>query len=209
MNPKQVMQFCAPEDDPRDYLHHPFKQNGMVYATNGAMLIELFPKHYNDIVCEQEKPDCSFVDGVFDEIRDGDYLPIPEIAKPATRECTFCGGTGKSGVCSECGGLGYIVCDLGHEHDCEKCGGTGSIKGEDQDCIECSGSGEVFDNPAVLLTAHDGSLIHVDWRLLQKFKALPGVKYAIGRFARSELQESNVAAFVFDKGRGLLMPMYP
>jgi RecJ-like exonuclease len=27
--------------------------------------------------------------------------------------------------CDECGGKGYLECDLGHDHDCEECDGSG------------------------------------------------------------------------------------
>ncbi len=27
--------------------------------------------------------------------------------------------------CDECGGIGYQECDLGHDHDCEECAGSG------------------------------------------------------------------------------------
>ncbi len=27
--------------------------------------------------------------------------------------------------CGECGGTGYQECDLGHDHDCEECDGSG------------------------------------------------------------------------------------
>ena len=32
--------------------------------------------------------------------------------------------------CNQCDGDGYQECDLGHEHDCEKCNGRGEIKGD-------------------------------------------------------------------------------
>ena len=45
------------------------------------------------------------------------------VEKEDDEEETYC-----EGECPDCQGYGYQECDLGHEHDCEECNGTGKIQ---------------------------------------------------------------------------------
>lgn len=53
------------------------------------------------------------------------------VVKLPKRPCP-CGG---KSTCRECGGKGYRVCNLGHEHDCDECDGTGHA------CDDCGDTG--------------------------------------------------------------------
>lgn len=53
-------------------------------------------------------------------------------------ECPECDGVGLGMDCSSCDGEGYEECSLGHEHECDRCGGEGRYA-----CIACDGSGEI------------------------------------------------------------------
>lgn len=49
--------------------------------------------------------------------------------------------------CSKCGGDGYLECDLGHQHDCENCWGTGNISNgtPDPELLTVTIDGHWFD----------------------------------------------------------------
>lgn len=34
---------------------------------------------------------------------------------------------GQDDTCEKCGGLGFVQCDMGHEHECEDCEGDGKV----------------------------------------------------------------------------------
>lgn len=52
--------------------------------------------------------------------------------------CTVCGGDGhlNHANCGRCNGRGYVVCDLGDEHDCKNCHGKGFTADK---CTACDG----------------------------------------------------------------------
>lgn len=47
--------------------------------------------------------------------------------------------------CLECEGSGEVECDLGHDHECRSCNGSGHVVGK---CAECNGDGYINCNIA-------------------------------------------------------------
>jgi hypothetical protein len=119
---------CKDTGNNRPYYKQPFKQDGMYYATDGHVLIfmpsEICQLDYRD----QDKPACKGVIPI-----EGESVPInislleAEInAKtPLVDEFLI-----KERECSNCYGEGEVECDMGHDHDCPDCDGSGIIEGK-------------------------------------------------------------------------------
>lgn len=58
--------------------------------------------------------------------------------------------------CRTCSGEGTLECDLGHEHECEDCGGTGASDGEELHvaCPVCEGKDPLLSGSVGLLGNH-------------------------------------------------------
>ena len=128
--------FCETDPDCRyPALLKPFVIGGIRLATNSRMAVfqptsepdSLFPlgsvvprleKIYSEIVgveCENDWPE-TFPD------------------------CPSCGQAGEVSVfiCQQCKGECYLTCDLGHDHDCDKCNCRGTTKtGTSQEARPC------------------------------------------------------------------------
>ena len=122
----------------RTALAKPFTRDGFTYATDGRMAVRVEAR-------ENEPGD--------EKALDAAKLFEPELAKPhtehawpvvpepVTKICGKCDGRGKFSKCADCDGDGVQVCDLDHEHECERCGGSGQLPGNDSACITCNGTG--------------------------------------------------------------------
>ena len=84
--------------------------------------------------------------------------------------------------CGPCGGLGYQECDLGHEHDCVDCRGTGQFL---QSCDEAGEGVEILGEEFAR-------------RYVWVIGKLPGMKLC------PQLYE-HMLGFTFDGGKGGLM----
>ena len=60
--------------------------------------------------------------------------------KAYLRQCEKCEGRVD---CLECEGSGEVECDLGHDHECRSCNGSGHVVGK---CAECNGDGYINCN---------------------------------------------------------------
>lgn len=192
-----VTQFCSLADT-REYLLKPWRCEQGIAASNGHVLV---------LVSD---------DG-------GEYQPEPESfkGKIAEFETKFTGGPewidvvsiqlGDSGICKYCRGRGcnYVVeCDEcdgdgdfihgSHTYDCKECDGDGTILcSKDSDgakrvsCFNCDATGRGFQPVQVGNSFAQG-------RYLEKLAKLPNCQIAP--------DGDKAMPFVFDGGRGWLMP---
>lgn len=177
----------------------PFPHAGRAYATNRHICIEL----------QDADPTLRTIARKFDAIANlletheaifqtAEFKPLEAI--PEKISCPFCDGSGTALECRNCEGDGYIR----HEYDpCENCNGTGETQNEKDEyplglipCWFCNGSGEERQ-------ATDIGLGSFDARYLRLIASLPNA-----RFTPNPINpEAGVALFIFDGGRGALMPM--
>jgi hypothetical protein len=124
---EKIFWLFAGEDESREELNRPFKQEGMYYATDAHSLILLpvekaelnFPEQYKPkawAVVPQES-DCN----VEINLADIERQLIPDLTDETITEevrskCTN----------SDCE-KGVVECDMGHDHECPTCYGEGEI----------------------------------------------------------------------------------
>lgn len=176
-------------------IHTPWTTGGKSYATNRAICIQVDTPAPG--VEQREDPVglAALIERSIGAIPDEAYAPLPELPVPVI--CQWCHG-GQMMDCPACEGSG------GHDSlidtECDACAGTGQAPladgGDEIDCFMCEGLGE--ERIATTI----GSTLFDD-RLLRLIAALPGAAFALHPSAPN----TNPAAFRFDGGRGLLMPM--
>jgi len=116
--------FCSEE---RENLKNPFKQNGIYCGTDGHSLIWIPIKDLEktlDSCNEQDKPN---VHAVLPKEKDFYKTPIIIEVKKLI-EAVKKNKLPEFGRCSSCEGNGYAECDLGHEHECYDCNGSGECE---------------------------------------------------------------------------------
>lgn len=196
--PSETLQrFCATLDDPRDYLQKPFRQAGMIYATNGHFLVEIAD---DGRLLEYASPErLPKVKTIIDRLRPADFVPIPDMLEMIP--CATCGGAGMHAraECPECDGAGEF--DHGsHMYECKHCDGEGYIgsDGVPTTCLACDGIGETV----VLADLTEVGPAKFASRYLRFLvRMLPGpVTIAVSG-------PKDPAEFRFAGGRGVLMPV--
>lgn len=190
--------FCAGAHDWRVYLHEPITRHGFTYATDGHVLVRVpadgreqtanFPPIDLD---KPLRPHCKV------------FAPLVLPPRPELPPCDGCAGTGEVAACRHCEGEGVSECDMGHEHDCDRCEGRGTVAGAGLECQHCRGA----KVRKVARTQADVDAVEVtigtarfDWFLLERVMALPGIEFGIPD------GDGEPCPFRFDGGIGSVMP---
>ena len=89
----------------------PFTRGAYTWATDGRLMVRV-PADAG-IPDNPAAPDAAKVFGR--EWAPGEWLPVPFATPPDSEECAYCHGDG------------VRECDMGHQHDCDYCDGTGKV----------------------------------------------------------------------------------
>ncbi|WP_291384992.1 MULTISPECIES: hypothetical protein [Achromobacter] len=195
--------FCG-RDDPREFLNHPWQEDGATYASNGHIGIQV------DVV----QPDAPAVSAtmagriqkLLAEAR-ANTIPL-DIKFPdvAPKPCPRCEGRGFviAVECDECEGDGWFE-HGSHNYDCKECNASGEIvqpagraDPKAEECWSCDGNGTVSTH--VHLHAN-GITYGFQEKYLRRIATLPAVRL----FVSSD--NSAAARFDFEGGSGVLMPV--
>lgn len=144
----------------------PFAFNGWKYATDGRVCVRVKTDEPDDSGEPHKRPDASKLFAGFN-VEGLQPFDIPPPKGLATNRCRYCNGNG------------VRTCDLGHDHDCD----------------ECDGTGEVEEWPS-----QDIGACRFSERYLSKIITLPGLKFY-------PTSAENPALFTFDGGEGTLAQM--
>jgi len=193
-----MQKFCS-EDSTRIQISKPFCVGDYVYATDGAICIEISKEFYDG----QEYPigiqdikekglDSHFTnDQVF-----FDFPFTQDFEKP----CPQCGGNlagALSEDCPECDGEGEITFENEYnEYDgieCKSCRGHGVLKS----CGCCYNTGTVYRDIEIA-PIEKTSINKINGLYLEKIKSLPGIKFGF-------VIKNHGLSFIFDYGRGIIM----
>jgi hypothetical protein len=197
--------YTADDTDPRKYLHQPFIFDGKPTATDGHILIQLdgMDLMQTSNACEpyDDLPENfkQSLASIFEKLQSiTDYREIPEYSLP-DKNCELCNTTGKVDHCPECHSAnGKLVFDSDwneYEVECKTCKG-GAVK--EHICPRCGSTGYQRGGQPT----HIGNGIHIDGpRFLPILESLPGIKVNL------EGEPMQVIPFIFDSGRGGVMPM--
>lgn len=123
-NEVDFLPFCDDESI-RVNMSIPWVKDGFRYATNSRIMVMQFTGEPDTPEGEKPFPNAASVRDSFLNVNAN--TPWPE----SFPDCPTCGKSGMVEVfeCGNCGGMGYQECNLGHEHDCDFCDGTGNAKG--------------------------------------------------------------------------------
>jgi hypothetical protein len=194
---KEVLQKFCSDDPTRENIAAPWSSGAHSYATSGHILIRV--PRIDDI---PERGSVPNAEELFVNMDRKSWFPMDAISLPepssTTKECPECKGLGaEERVCPECYGSGTV--DFSnryseYEVDCRSCDGEGKI----HKCDHCGSDGKITtqDLQPTEIGGH-----HFQARYLRLLKSLPGCKVGPNE------TYLDVAAFTFDGGDGLLMPM--
>jgi hypothetical protein len=192
-----ITKFCA-VSDVRSYLTKPWRCAEGVAASNGHILV-LVPDDGGDYAAEPESMAGKIAQFETDYPGGAEWLDAASLAIPEGKKCWDCGGSGHvyERECDECDGDGEFE-HGSHTYECKECDGSGSITSkrafadaEKQACYRCNGTGHEF------LAAPIGNTF-AQSRYITLLATLPNCRVA---------PDGNKAMpFVFDGGRGWLMP---
>ncbi len=195
---KQLQWFCAQASDEREFLRKPFRRGAFVYATNGHIGVRVLG---DGIKADEIPPDkLPSLEVLFDRPPPSALVDFPTV--PLAAKCVSCKGkrTVRLGSCEDCNGDGTFFHGQ-HEYDCKHCDGDGwtddysdGATVEDRPCGNCNGLGRIGARHVV--AAAGFQQVYLNW-----IARLPGpVLFAAGG-------PEDSAAFAFDGGNGVLMPM--
>lgn len=139
-------------------------------------------------------------------LREWSRVTLPEMVT-----CKPCNGRGRFAKCTSCNGTGERTCDMGHDHDCPPCQGSGEVgpapegaaEADTITCDDCNGAGQVKNRTHVPVEIMPDCFI--DQPVLDRLATLPGLMF---RPVPGRLPESPLA-FTFDGGQGLVMECRP
>ena len=180
----------------------PWFENGIVYITDGRIAVtfdcdeppegimcRVYDSQMRDWRCRdtgfvRPSPPRNFDQQISYACRFQEYVAFPEIVKPEDSDERW----QIEQACDICDGKQWVTCNMGHEHDCEEC----------EDGIETvycdEGGAPVEVGEAKFQT-----------RLLWHASQLPNVRLCTPK--PSQGLQSEATGFVFDGGRGVIMPM--
>lgn len=194
--------FCG-RDDPREYLNHPWQENGATFATNGHIGIQI-----KEMRADAVPVHATMAGRIEKLLRNAAANTIPleiEFPSEAPKTCGHCGGARfvVARDCDECDGDGWFE-HGSHTYDCKECRAQGEIhrpaKPEEADakeCWVCEGSGAI--SRTVWLKAY-GVTYGFQEKYLRRLVALPSVRLFVSPDNTKE------ARFDFEGGSGVLMP---
>jgi hypothetical protein len=165
MTKEDLQKFCAKPEAMRANIAQPWSAGEHAFATDGRILIAV-PRLAD--VPERDDAPRNIIQHIFNP-NTGVFFALPA-ELPANEIKT----------CETCKGDMVVTCNFGHDHDCEKCDGSGKIE-----TIKGFACGTQKFNPD----------------LLRLIATLPGVQVANAR------DEFGAMAFRFEGGEGRVMPM--
>ena len=173
-------QFCDPTAD-RKILHRPFVRDGLRYATNAVICV---------VTLAEGEPDSDIPGGGKVPVRIAEWMSLAESWAEWPAEKPFVHGVNDEPVyvtnCEQCHGRGSEKCNLGHDHECVKCTGSGFLPIEDG----CFSSRQRSQRIGTATVA---------WKYDQMIRRLPSPEYSvITKYGAS------VVCFRFDGGHGVL-----
>ncbi len=118
-------QFCEPESGSLD---KPWVAGGIRFATDGRILVcEPTDDPDTDLSVYPKRKPPTATGKLYGQAIAANCDQLLPVDVP---DCPECGQSGlvEYWICSECEGNGEQECDLGHMHDCGKCGGHGCSK---------------------------------------------------------------------------------
>ena len=197
-----LQRFCANDFDYREYLRAPWRAGNWVYATNGHVCVRVAAALVPDALQSSgQRPNAAALfDKWFDQ--EGEFLVMPEV--PAAEVCKACDGHGWHHAikCSDC--TDGVFKHGHHAYDCLNCADepveAGYIATEDAAdpkmvCNECIGRG------FARLQFHELGCNKFDLGYLNWLAALPQLRVRVHEGLDA------AAAFIFDGGQALLMPV--
>ena len=196
-----ILPFCA-KNDIRRYLLTPYRNDGYVVASDGAVAVRVLESLIAESVGEKAEgaPDISkLVEKYRLECAEVPGVLLPQDL-PKPKPCVRCNGTGEAHECLACDGKGEFE-HFDETYDCRTCGGIGTLPAGETyaspravECDECRGTGWDRNSGA------DIGLGHFALRYLHKLAALGEVRI----FPRDD---TKAAYFTFSHGDGVLMPL--
>lgn len=194
--------FCG-RDDPREFLNHPWQENGATFASNGHICIqvdELQPAaaQVSDTMAGRIQRLLTVAHANTTELD----IVFPD---EAPRECSRCEGSGFviARTCDECDGDGWFE-HGSHTYDCKECKADGEIHrpatvemAGAKECWICEGSGTI--SRTIWLHAN-GVKYGFQEKYLRRIADLPDARLFVGPDNTKE------ARFDFTGGSGVLMP---
>lgn len=163
-----------------------------VYVSNAKLAIRFRPWSGNKFKSEEHKARC--LNWFHDELIDKPRTPLPDF-KIIYNTCSTCDGSGKTKVCDECLGTGYISCfNCSTVTRCTNCI-RGLNPGGSEICEDCRGTGKNVVNKFTPVTPY----IETETLEVLKLKKLKAVELYI-----DEIRD-NVLPFIFMGGQGLIM----
>lgn len=149
--------FCG-EESTRFAISAPYVRDGMKYATDTCILIWV-PTDEPNTETDKRFPMVDKFIHLHGTVTS--WTTWPEVAV-----CSKCHGLEDTETtCDECIGLGTRTCDMGHEHDCDECDGTGKVLGW---CGACRDIRSAEQFPC------GNATIKIAKYLARKISALPG-----------------------------------
>lgn len=189
-----LTQFCATRDT-RKHLFAPFRLNGFIYATDGAIAIRV-PDDGSEVAeCD---PGLLKIESFFNLPDEASFMELPLL--PTRENCISCKGNGVVNYemldCEECDGEGEFEYGS-HTYECKECRGRGEYKstrkGVSHKCDQCDGSGNKDIQPVCI----GNSLLNLKYLVALK---------KLGNCRISTSGETEKSYFKFDGGHGVVMP---
>lgn len=198
MTPEHLQRFCSTTNDARYWLQKPWREGGLIYATNGHVMVEIPDDGRAGIVDRfAAHPHAAFM-------FKNDPTNWAKLSKLTPQliggMCWQCEGEGKHGrvKCIDCEGVGSFTHGR-YNYSCIACDAAGRVGSDEasQVCLNCDGFGEPGNaGKAHATKVGDGTY---QTRYLRLFAGLPGIEIApCGMKAGAWLR--------FEGGRGLVMP---
>ena len=193
-----ITQFCSGKD-PRDFMMKPWRSGNWIVASNGHVIV-LVPDEGGEYAAEPEVMEGKIAKFEAEYLGGIEWLDVSSITLPDPVKCTDCSGSGYLYVmdCLECDGEGEFE-HGSHDYECKECDGAGQVtskwKFDDskkEPCARCRGSGTTYQPVKVGNT-------FAQRQYIEKLAKLPNCRL-------SPDGDHNPMPFVFDGGRGWLMP---
>ena len=203
-----LQRFCATPGDVREHLHKPWREGKWVYATNGHVCVRLSdPDCKVDAIPKPDKapePDALFTKYI--DNRDGEFLVLPKL--PNAQKCVECSGRGTHPAvkCPDCDD-GEFTHGM-HTYECKTCSpdkdgcepgwliAHTEVATHVRECYFCDGRG--FQKASAELGGKYFELGYLNWLM-----RLPQLRVRTGDPDKTD----EAAAFIFDGGQALLMPL--
>ena len=141
---EKVFRLFSQKDGLRQEMNNPFKQNGKYFATDAYSMIFMPIEKAELNFVAQSKPDATAIIpresncNIEIKVADIERQLIPDMIDETIEEEIM-------KKCTECDGDKVVECDLGHDHECVECDGTG----ETEDVIS-KPTGKKIPNPSKL-----------------------------------------------------------